>query len=43
MVTTTRNPSDFYVAEHERTRWVHELRDPTRGCTRRPGLGTASG
>lgn len=30
VVTTTRNPFDFYVAEHTRTRtrWVHELRRP---------------
>jgi hypothetical protein len=30
IVTTTRNPFDFYVAEHTRTRtrWVHELRRP---------------
>jgi len=30
VVTTTRNPFDFYVAEHQRTRtrWVEELRDP---------------
>ncbi|GAB4064998.1 hypothetical protein GCM10028777_13210 [Angustibacter speluncae] len=29
VVTTTRNPFDFYVAEYERTRtrWVHEVRD----------------
>lgn len=30
IVTTTRNPFDFYVAEHTRTRtrWVHELPRP---------------
>ncbi len=30
IVTTTRNPYDFYVAEYTRTRtrWVHELRRP---------------
>ncbi|MCW2818283.1 MAG: hypothetical protein JWR42_1070 [Marmoricola sp.] len=39
VVTTTRNPFDFYVAEHERTRtrWVHELRDPDSWVHRTPG------
>ena len=39
VVTTTRNPFDFYVAEHERTRtrWVHELRDPTSWVHATPG------
>ena len=39
VVTTTRNPFDFYVAEHERTRtrWVHELRDPTSWVHQTPG------
>ena len=39
IVTTTRNPFDFYVAEYERTRtrWVHELRDPTSWVHSVPG------
>ncbi|GAB3658605.1 hypothetical protein GCM10027596_15110 [Nocardioides korecus] len=39
VVTTTRNPFDFYVAEHQRTRtrWVHELRDPSSWVHRTPG------
>ena len=39
VVTTTRNPFDFHVAEHERnrTRWVHELRDPTSWVHQTPG------
>jgi len=39
VVTTTRNPFDFYVAEHERnrTRWVHELRDPDSWVHATPG------
>ena len=39
VVTTTRNPFDFYVAEYERTRlrWVHELRDPDSWVHRVPG------
>lgn len=39
VVTTTRNPFDFYVAEHTRTRtrWVHELRDPGSWVHRVPG------
>ena len=39
VVTTTRNPFDFYVAEHERTRtrWVHELRDPASWVHQTPG------
>jgi hypothetical protein len=39
VVTTTRNPFDFYVAEHERTRtrWVHELRDPDSWVHTTPG------
>lgn len=39
VVTTTRNPFDFYVAEYERTRtrWVHELRDPTSWVHVTPG------
>ena len=39
VVTTTRNPFDFYVAEYERTRtrWVHELRDPTSWVHQTPG------
>lgn len=39
VVTTTRNPFDFYVAEHTRTRtrWVHELRDPDSWVHRVPG------
>ncbi len=39
VVTTTRNPFDFYVAEHERTRtrWVHELRDPVSWVHATPG------
>lgn len=39
VVTTTRNPFDFYVAEYERsrTRWVHELRDPTSWVHEVPG------
>lgn len=39
VVTSTRNPFDFYVAEHERTRtrWVHELRDPTSWVHQTPG------
>ncbi|GAA1904502.1 hypothetical protein GCM10009737_01490 [Nocardioides lentus] len=40
VVTTTRNPFDFYVAEHERTRtrWVHELRDPDSWVHVTPGV-----
>ncbi len=39
VVTTTRNPFDFYVAEHARNRrrWVHELRDPTSWVFSVPG------
>jgi hypothetical protein len=39
VVTTTRNPFDFYVAEHERTRtrWVHHLRDPGSWVHHSPG------
>lgn len=39
VVTTTRNPFDFYVAEYERTRtrWVHELRDPASWVHSTPG------
>lgn len=39
VVTTTRNPFDFYVAEYERTRtrWVHELRDPSSWVHQTPG------
>lgn len=39
IVTTTRNPFDFYVAEYERTRrrWVHELRDPDSWVHSTPG------
>jgi hypothetical protein len=39
IVTTTRNPFDFYVAEYERTRrrWVHELRRPDSWVHRVPG------
>ena len=39
IVTTTRNPFDFYVAEHTRTRtrWVHELRRPDSWVHRVPG------
>ena len=39
VVTTTRNPFDFYVAEHQRTRtrWVHELRDPASWVHVTPG------
>ena len=39
VVTTTRNPFDFYVAEYERTRtrWVRELREPTSWVFHTPG------
>lgn len=39
VVTTTRNPFDFYVAEYERTRrrWVHELRRPDSWVYATPG------
>ena len=39
VVTTTRNPFDFYVAEHgrSRSRWVHELRDPRSWVHATPG------
>lgn len=39
IVTTTRNPFDFYVAEWERTRtrWVLELRDPGSWVHSQPG------
>lgn len=39
IVTTTRNPFDFYVAEYERTRrrWVHELRNPDSWVHSTPG------
>ena len=39
IVTTTRNPFDFYVAEHTRTRtrWVHELRRPDSWVHEVPG------
>jgi hypothetical protein len=39
IVTTTRNPFDFYVAEHtrSRTRWVHELRRPDSWVHEVPG------
>lgn len=38
-VTTTRNPFDFYVAEHQRTRtrWVAELRKPDSWVHTTPG------
>lgn len=40
VVSTTRNPFDFYVAEHERTRtrWVLELRDPGSWVHTTPGV-----
>ncbi|NHA68455.1 hypothetical protein [Phycicoccus flavus] len=39
VVTTTRNPFDFYVAEYERSRrrWVHELRQPDSWVYATPG------
>jgi hypothetical protein len=39
VVTTTRNPFDFYVAEYERTRtrWVQELRKPNSWLHHTPG------
>lgn len=39
IVTTTRNPFDFYVAEYERTRrrWVHELPNPASWVHATPG------
>jgi hypothetical protein len=39
VITSTRNPFDFYVAEwsRSRTRWVEELRDPTSWVHRQPG------
>jgi hypothetical protein len=39
IVTTTRNPFDYYVAEYERTRrrWVHELRNPDSWVHATPG------
>ena len=39
IVTTTRNPFDFYVAEYTRTRtrWVHELRRPDSWVHQMPG------
>ena len=39
VVTTTRNPFDFYVAEYERTRtrWVQELRKPDSWLHHTPG------
>ncbi len=39
VVTTTRNPFDFYVAEYERTRtrWVQELRVPDSWLHHTPG------
>ena len=39
VVTTTRNPFDFYVAEYERnrTRWVQDLRDPASWVHHTPG------
>jgi hypothetical protein len=39
IITTTRNPFDFYVAEwsRSRTRWVEDLRDPTSWVHRQPG------
>lgn len=39
VVTTTRNPFDFYVAEYERTRtrWVQELRKPESWLHHTPG------
>lgn len=39
VVTTTRNPFDFYVAEYERTRrrWVHELPNPDSWVHATPG------
>ena len=39
IVTTTRNPFDFYVAEWQRTRtrWVLELRDPDSWVHTQPG------
>lgn len=39
IVTTTRNPFDFYVAEYERNRrrWVHDLRDPDSWVHATPG------
>ncbi|WP_139984418.1 hypothetical protein [Nocardioides litoris] len=40
VVTTTRNPFDFYVAEYERsrTRWVQELRKPDSFVLTTPGV-----
>jgi hypothetical protein len=39
IITTTRNPFDFYVAEwsRSRTRWVEELRDRESWVHRQPG------
>ncbi|GAA5113044.1 hypothetical protein GCM10023339_16870 [Alloalcanivorax gelatiniphagus] len=39
IVTTTRNPFDFYVAEYERNRrrWVHDLPDPDSWVHATPG------
>jgi hypothetical protein len=39
IVTATRNPFDFYVAEwgRTRTRWVHELADPDSWVHTQPG------
>ena len=39
MITTVRNPFDFYVSEwsRTRTRWVEELRDRTSWVHRQPG------
>ncbi len=40
IVTSTRNPFDFWAAEWERTRtrWVAELRDPVSWVHRQPGM-----
>lgn len=40
IVTTTRNPFDFWPSEWERTRrrWVRELRDPGSWVHRQPGM-----
>jgi hypothetical protein len=39
IVTSTRNPFDFYVAEWERsrTRWIRDATDPTSWVNRQPG------
>ena len=40
IVTTTRNPFDFWAAEwhRTRTRWLAELRDPASWVHRQPGM-----